>query len=72
MKDILCVFEDLKINKLDDEWTRKYSTTWSYQSNISKYIPLSKQNAKWQNECNSFAKQKQKNRYRIYSNRIIK
>lgn len=30
MKDILCVFEDLKINKLDDEWTRKYSTTWSY------------------------------------------
>lgn len=30
--------------------------------------PLSKQNAKWQNECNSFAKQKQKNRYRIYSN----
>ena len=34
--------------------------------------PLSKQNAKWQNECNNFAKQKQKNRYRIYSNRIIK
>lgn len=25
----VCV-EDLKINKLDDEWTRKYSTTRSY------------------------------------------